>query len=190
MALLRVGWWEKFSSHKVYSPSGASGICPLVRFFLQCVSSNTLVFWGNIEGSALFLRVPLWLSVSDVFGGGSKFVKKLDNHVCERWLVFPVWYSWRSPLLLLGCCILPLLSGGSLVGFSYLGSLCERGSEIIGCTASQLWRDILGSVFPDLWFCLYVTKKVLKGCLSLSPVDFFGGCPSYNFVEEERIKYR
>ena len=76
------------------------GICPLVGIFvLQGELSKKLAFRENIEDSAPFLRAALQLFVSNVFGGGSKVFRKLDDSFRASWLACFVQYYWRSPLL-------------------------------------------------------------------------------------------
>ena len=82
------------------------GICLLVEFFvLQGVSSNTLAFRKNIEGSALFLGVTIRLFKSNVSEGVSEVVSKLDDHFREKCQVYSMQSSRMSPLLFLGCCL-------------------------------------------------------------------------------------
>ena len=53
---------------------------PIVVFFLQGVYSNTLDFWVNLDVSTPFLRFPLRIFVSGVFGVGSKVVRELADN--------------------------------------------------------------------------------------------------------------
>ena len=124
---------------------------------LQGVSSKTLAFQKNIEGSALLLGVPLRLMVSDVFRRRLQrcwrncwlFLRKL------AWLFFPI-SSRRCQLWSTGCCFCPLFSVGCLVGLSSLGSLIKSFSKILGETDLQLqaisWEVFsLTSVFVVPW---------------------------------------
>lgn len=73
----------------------------------QGASSNTLDFHKNLEVSTLFLGVPLWLFTSNIFGGGSEAVRKLDNQFRASWIVWSDQSSQKSPFLPLGWCLLP-----------------------------------------------------------------------------------
>ena len=125
-ALLGFGRRDSFSSHKVYA-------CLLERLssahwvvvFYKMYSNTLYIFlrwilihvWSGqyLEGSALFLRAILFLNVSDVFGGGSKFSGQFFNRSNAIWLVCPIW-SPRGPLLSPGLRLSDRFSGGASAG--------------------------------------------------------------------------
>ena len=144
-ALLRVGRRGGFSSHifpyvsitVVYLPSLSLFI------FIGCVF-NTLAFWGNIEGSALFLGVPLY--IFDVRCFPEEAPKFLVNFIL---LSISLWAAevFLPPNILGG--LRSCLSVDDIRQFFWsrslwsLGSTCplfslsDRGSKVLGRTASR-----------------------------------------------------
>ena len=119
----------------------------LCFFVLQGASSSTADFWKNIEGSTPLFRFTLRLYVSNVFGGGSKVVIELDEHLRVIWIACSIQYFWSSPLLYTGWYY-------GIILVPWLPS--ERGSKVFGGTDSWLWAMSwevfpLPSSFVDLW---------------------------------------
>ena len=146
-------------------------------YFLQGASSNTLAFRKNIEDSAPFLGVPLWLFVSNIFGTRLRSCRKI-------WSQFPVFSNLVSGLLRY-----PNRSSGNvLAGFSTLGSLCDRGSKVFWGTASLLWAMSweafsLRSVFGVLW-----RRRDRRDIFHSLRQDLLCSCLYSYSVEEERIR--
>ena len=54
VALFGVGWQGSFSPHKVYAPSGAAGVCPLVVFLFYKVRRPTSWPFGKICRATIY----------------------------------------------------------------------------------------------------------------------------------------
>ena len=113
--------------------SGTAGIWPLLGVLvLQCLLSNTLDFWNNIECSAPYLRILSLLLCVQSFGGSSEVVSELDDHFRAIWFSWSDRYPRRSPLLFTGFFSSDFFWQrfcGLLVPLLY--SLWEMGSKII-----------------------------------------------------------
>ena len=91
--------------------------------------------------------------------------------------------SWWSPLLSPGCVApsIALFLAWSLCTLFSLISLGQRGSEIIGWTDPRLQIDVLGSLLPDFFFCIYYTKSFLRAIFSDIWRSYFVICLSSSF---------
>ena len=135
------------------------GICPLKKN-LQGTSSKILAIRKNIEGSALWLGIPLRLFLSDVFGGGSGVDKDLADHLWRRCIFWSVWSLRCSPLLFPSLWVHPT----TLVWLRSCGIIVPGFPVWKGLRSS--WRnffatvgDVPRSLIRAFWFFRFVTEK-------------------------------
>ena len=167
-APIGVGWWGGFSSHKVYPPSGVSGICPLVDFFcfIMCVVQNlgsSTKYWG--------IRSVLGSSASTFCV--QHFQRRLQISQ-KNWCQFTRELAFISSYLLVVICCChwvvevaqPLFSVGILAGFLSFISLCNRIYKVLWWTDSRLQKCPRKSS-PCLLFLLFCNEDCFDGLYSI-----------------------
>ena len=116
------------------------------------------------------------VSVSDLFVGGSKVVRKLDGAFRMDWLegsvmIFLEVSDIVSSLML---SILPLLSSSALVGIILVTLLpLLKGVWFFWSNCFTMVSDVLRRLLPAFWSGRRFTKKILWGSLTFSLVYFY-----------------
>ena len=142
------------------------------------------------KGSAPYLRVTIWLFVSDVFRGGSEVVSKISDHFRSSWLVRPVQFSWGVSALVAGLfCSSALIwrqPGGFLV--PWFPALQGFQSSRRDCFVDAI--DFLWSILPAFCFVVPWCRRSRKVCLPFSPDGLFLYLSFLLFCDKGKIKYK